>query len=126
MRQCFLHPCQKQESMKIAVLYFDKTISGFPKYLTEFLRYRKPVFHNSLRNIVSILLSLLLIRDIISLRFCFDIVSIHNQLLKSSTGFILNCNIFAESRPASPPFLCIVILPILILPPLATRTLPLP
>ena len=60
MRQCFLHPCQKQESTKITVLYFGKTISGFPKYLLEFLRYFKPFFQSSLRNSVSILLSLLL------------------------------------------------------------------
>ena len=116
IRQCFLHPCQKQESIKITVLCFSKTISGFPKYLLEFLRYLKPFFQSSLRNSVSILLSLLFTQDIISLRFCFDTVSIRNQLSKSSMGFILNCNIFADSRPASPPFLCIVIFPIFKLP----------
>ncbi len=68
----------KQESIKIAVLYFGKAISGFPKYLLEFLRYLKPLFQSSLRNNIFISLSLLLTRDIISLRFCFDTVSIHS------------------------------------------------
>ena len=76
IRQCFLHPCQKHESMKITVLCFGKTMSGLPKYLVEFLRYLYPRRQSSLRNATSILLSLLLTRDMISLRFFFETVSI--------------------------------------------------
>gem|GEM_PF-3699054 len=68
-------------------------MSGLPKYSLEFLLYLKPSFQSSLRNRVSILLSLLLIRDIVSLRFCFEILSIHKSKLdwpiRRQNGFVV-------------------------------------
>lgn len=42
-------PCQKEESQKIAVLYFVRTISGFPGRSLKFFRYRIPSCHNAFR-----------------------------------------------------------------------------
>ncbi len=67
-------------------LYFFKTTSGLPKYFREFLRYLKPILQSSFLNNVSIPLSLLLMRDMISLRFCFEIVSIEASYLNLPVG----------------------------------------
>jgi len=48
------------------------------------------------------------------------------SLSNNSAGLILNCNIFAVSLPPSPPFLCIVILPILKFPLLVISIFPFP
>src|SRR5690606_5671734 len=61
-------PCQNSLSQKTATLYFLKVKSGFPKTDLSFFLYRKPFFHNSFPNKVSILEPLLLTACIFFLR----------------------------------------------------------
>ena len=75
-RQCFLHPCQKQESINIASFWFEKTISGLPGSVATFVLNRSFSFFSASRRARSISVSLLLTRRIISVRLVWETVSI--------------------------------------------------
>lgn len=67
--------CQKQPFIKIAVLYFGSTTSGFPGYLLSFFLNRNPLEKSQLLTCTSILVSLPFIRLIFQLRCSFETIS---------------------------------------------------
>ena len=60
-----LCPCQKQPFTNITVLYFGRTISGFPGRFFRCKRYRNPLANKNFRIPISGLVSFPLIRDIL-------------------------------------------------------------
>ncbi len=82
---CRLHPgcwCQKHPCTNIIILYFGKTISGFPGSFLTFRRKRNPARCSIDLTTSSGFVSRLLIRDIFLLRCSEEIVSTITGLIR--------------------------------------------
>lgn len=74
----YLHPsclCQKQPWTKITVLYFGRTISGFPGRAVTFFRYLNPLRNKYFRTLTSIEVFVLRMRDIFLLLCSLETLS---------------------------------------------------
>jgi hypothetical protein len=85
--------CQKQPWTKITVLYFGRTISGFPGRAVTFFRYLNPQRNKYFRTLTSIEVFVLRMRDIFLLLCSLETLS----AMKSSPRAVFYKSINSEN-----------------------------